>query len=57
MRYRVEEQSINGYVIDKKGTLLNYIIGRKVNWTGHNLRRNCLLHDTIDEQMIEVKGI
>ena len=34
----------------EKRTLLN-------NWIGHRLRRNCLLHDAIEEQMTEVKGL
>ena len=38
-------------------TLLNNILRRKVNWIGHILRRNCLLHDTIEGQMTEVKGV
>ena len=32
-------------------------IDRKVNWIGHILRRNCLLHDAIEGQMTEVKGV
>ena len=32
-------------------------IDRKVNWIGHILRRNCLLHDAIEGQMTEVKEI
>ena len=39
--------------IGEKRTLLN---NRKTNWVGHILRRNCLLHDTIEGQMAEVKG-
>ena len=30
---------------------------RKANWIGYILRRNCLLHDTIEGQMTEVKGV
>ena len=28
----------------------------EANWIGHILRRNCLLHDAIEEQMPEKKG-
>ena len=38
-------------------TLLNNILRRKANWIGHILRRNCLLHDEIEGQMTEVKGV
>ena len=41
--------------IGEKTTLLNNILCRKSNWIGHILRRNCLLHDVIEEQMMEVK--
>ena len=40
--------------IGEKRTVLN---NRKVNWIGHILRRNCLLHDAIEGQMKEVKGV
>ena len=40
-----------------KRTLLNDILRRKVNWIGHILRRSCLLHDAVEGQMTEVKGI
>jgi hypothetical protein len=43
--------------IGEKRTLLNNILRRKVNWIGHILRRNCLLHDVIERQIMEVKGI
>ena len=43
--------------VREKRLLLNNILGRKSNCTGHNLRRNCLLHDTIEGQMAEMKGI
>jgi hypothetical protein len=35
---------------------LNNILCRKANWIVYILRRNCLLHDAIEEQMTEVKG-
>ena len=43
--------------IGEKRTLLNNILRRKTNWIGHILRRNCLLHDAIEGQMTEVKGV
>ena len=43
--------------IEEKRTLLDNIQHRKANWIGHNLRRNCLLHDAIEGQMTEVKGV
>jgi hypothetical protein len=43
--------------IGEKGTLLNNILRRKINWFGHILRRNCLLRDTIGGQMTEIKGV
>ena len=42
--------------IEEKRTLLNNILCRNTYWLGHNLRRNCLLHDAIEGQMTEVKG-
>ena len=43
--------------IGKKRTLLNNILRRKANRIGHILKINCLLHDTIEGQMTEVKGV
>jgi hypothetical protein len=40
-------------LIGEKRALLNNILRRKANWIGHILRRNCLLHDTIEGQMME----
>ena len=40
--------------IGEKTTLLSNILRRKVNWIGHILRRNCILHDVIG-QMTKVK--
>ena len=54
------EKVTNEQVIDRIGekrTLLNNIGRRKVNWIGHNLRRNCLLRDATEGQMTEVKGV
>ena len=36
---------------------INNILRRKVNWIGHILKRNCLLHDAIEGQMAEVTGV
>jgi len=41
----------------EKRTLLNNILHRKANWIGHILRRNCLLHDAIEGQIMKVKGV
>ena len=43
--------------IGEKRALLNNILRRKTNWIGHILRKNCLLHDAIEGQMTEVKGV
>ena len=43
--------------IREKSTLLNNILHRKAIWIGHILRRYYLLHDSIEEQIPEVKGI
>ena len=44
-------------LIGEKRTLINKILRRKANGIGHILRRNCLLHDAIEGQMMEVKGV
>ena len=49
------EQVLNR--IGEKRTLLNNILRRKANWICHILRINCLLHDAIEGQMTEVKGV
>ena len=54
------EKVTNGQVLEcigDKRTLLNNILCRKANWIGHILIRNCLLHDAIEGQMMEVKRI
>ena len=54
------EKVTNEQVLDRIGekrTLLNNILRRKANWVSHILRRNCLLHDAIEGQMTEVKGV
>ena len=43
--------------IGEKRALLNNFQRRKVNWIGHILRRNCLLHGAIEGQMTEVKEV
>ena len=45
------EKVTNEQVLD----LINNIVRRNANRIGHNLRRNCLLHDAIEGQMTEVK--
>ena len=51
------EQVLDRITVYEKRTLLNNILRRKTNYIGHILRRNCLLHDAIEEQMAEVKGV
>ena len=34
--------------IGKTRMLLNNMLHRKAIWSGHNLRRNCLLHDATE---------
>ena len=54
------EKVANEEVLDRIGekrALLNYVLHRKTNWIGHILKRNCLLHDAIEGQMTEVKGV
>ena len=56
----MSEKVTNEQVLDRIGekrTLLNNILRRNANWIGHILRRNCLLHDAIEGQMTEVKGV
>ena len=54
------EKLTNEEVLERTGEkrkLLNNILRRKDNWIGHILRGNCLLHDAIEGQMAEVKGV
>ena len=54
------EKVTNEQVLDRIGekrTLINNILSRKVNWICHILRRNCFLHNAIEGQMTEVKGV
>ena len=41
------------FFYETKDDTLNNI----ANWIGHILRRNCLLHDAIEGQMTEVRGV
>ena len=43
-------------LIAEKRTFINNILRRKANWIGHIIR-NCLLHDAIEGQIMEVKGV
>ena len=43
--------------IGEKRKLLNNILSRKANRIVHILKRNSLLHDTIEGQMTEGKGV
>ena len=43
--------------IGEKRTLLNKSYLKKTSCIGHVLRRNCLYHDAIEGQMMEVKGV
>ena len=54
------EKATNEQVLEcigVKRTLINYILCRKDNWIGQTLRRNCLLHNATEGQMMEVKGV
>ena len=41
----------------EKRTILNNIIRIRAYWIGYILRRKYLLHDAIEGQMVEVKGL
>ena len=54
------EKVTNEQVLERVGEkriLINDTLHRKSNWIGHIMKRNCLLHDGIEEQMTEVKGV
>ena len=53
---KVTNEQVLGRIGENR-TLLNNILRRNSNWIGHILRRNCLLHDAIEGQMTEVKGV
>ena len=40
-----------------KRTFLNNMLRRRPSWVGHILRRIFFLHDVIEGQMTEVKGV
>ena len=52
---KVPNEQVLEHSIEKR-IFLN-ILHRKVNWIGHILRRNCLIHDAIEGQMTKVKGV
>ena len=43
--------------VREKRKLLNNILHRKGNWTGHSLRRNFLLHESTEGLMTEAKRV
>jgi hypothetical protein len=43
--------------IGEKRTVVNDILLRKVNYIGHIVRNNCLLHDVIAGQMTEMNSV
>ena len=47
----------NNHNVTYVRTLINNILRRKANWIGHILRKNCHLHDVIEGQMTEAKGV
>ena len=60
MKIKWSEKVTNEELLERireEREFLNNILPRIANWIGHILRRNCLLHDTIKEQMTEVKGV
>ena len=59
-KYGATEKVIIESIIERIGekrTLVSNVLRRKVNWIGHILRRNCLLHDIIEGQMTKAKGV
>ena len=54
---KCNEQVLERTSIGEKTTPLHNILRRKANWVGHILRRNYLLHDAIEGQMTEGKGV
>ena len=54
------EKVTNERVLERKGekrTFLCNILSKKSNCIAYSLRENCLLHDAIEGQMTEVKGV
>ena len=59
-KYTQKSKALTNQVLEtigKERVLLNNILRRKANWIDHILRRNCLIHDAIEGQMTEVKGV
>ena len=59
-KIKLSEKVTNEQVLEtlgEKSTLINNILRRKFNWFGRILRRNCLLHDVIKGEMMEVKRV
>jgi hypothetical protein len=56
VKLKVTNEEVLGHIVEKR-TLLNNILCRKTNWTGHILRINCLLHYVIVGEMTELKGV
>ena len=59
-KIKLSEKIANEQVFERIGekrTLINNNLRRKSNWIDHVLRRNCLLHDAIEGQRTEVKGV
>ena len=53
---KVTNEEVLERIRGKRTPLLN-ILRRKASWIGRILRRNCLLHDAIEGQTTEVKGV
>ena len=53
---KVTNREVFGLIVEKS-KLLNNILRRKANWSGHILRINCLLHDAVEGQIPEVKRV
>ena len=51
------EQVLERTSVGEKTTLVNDILRRNASWIGHILRKNCLLHDSVEGQMTEIKGV
>ena len=48
---------MNRELIIEKRTFLNNILCRKSRWIGYILKINCFLHDVLEGQTTEVKGV
>ena len=57
IKWSEEVTNEQGDRIGEKRTLLYNILLKKATWIGHILRRNCLLHDSIEGQMTEMKEV